>query len=246
MTRHGKIARLPHALREELNTRLHDGEPGSALLPWLNGLPAVQAVLAAHFGGRPVSESNVSEWRLGGYADWLRLQEARAWLGSFREEAAALADGEAAPPLATALAAPLTIALGRCLQQVTSAPGDSAQLAALLELSRELTRLRRCTLAEQRGLVDHERWAAEKHKFLQIEEDKIARNKRLIAQALAVRAAQAAADPANPPPPLDIPPHLARYLPPGFMPASSATASATAQTPPPAPAPAPPAASASA
>lgn len=37
--RTGKIARLPVAIREEVNRRLLDGEPASKILPWLNGLP---------------------------------------------------------------------------------------------------------------------------------------------------------------------------------------------------------------
>ena len=50
-TRRGKIARLPLAVREELNSRLRNGEPGKDLVLWLNSLPAVQEVLAAQFQG---------------------------------------------------------------------------------------------------------------------------------------------------------------------------------------------------
>jgi len=42
-TRIGKIGRLPRQVREELNRRLLEGEPGITLVDWLNGLPAVQA-----------------------------------------------------------------------------------------------------------------------------------------------------------------------------------------------------------
>ena len=45
MKRTGKIARLPHQLRNELNQRLHDGESGVDLIKWLNALPEVQAIL---------------------------------------------------------------------------------------------------------------------------------------------------------------------------------------------------------
>ena len=70
-TRRGKIARLPLAVREELNTRLRNGEEGAQLVLWLNGLPAVQEILAAKFKGKAISECNLSNWRAGGYADWL-------------------------------------------------------------------------------------------------------------------------------------------------------------------------------
>ncbi len=39
MKRNGKIARLPRAIRDELNRRMDDGQTGQELLPWLNGLP---------------------------------------------------------------------------------------------------------------------------------------------------------------------------------------------------------------
>ena len=52
LNRNGKIARLPKPLREELNRRLDNGEPARRLLPWLNSLPAVRALLAAEFGGK--------------------------------------------------------------------------------------------------------------------------------------------------------------------------------------------------
>ena len=70
MTRNGKIARLPDALRQELNQRLLDGEQGKHLVEWLNGLPKVQAILQKSFEGRPITEDNLSEWKNGGYLSW--------------------------------------------------------------------------------------------------------------------------------------------------------------------------------
>jgi hypothetical protein len=58
-----KIARLPHSLREQLNRRLHDGEPAAPILEWLNALPEVQAILADSFEGRPINPTNLTEWR---------------------------------------------------------------------------------------------------------------------------------------------------------------------------------------
>ncbi len=42
MTRHGKIARLPLAIRQQLNLRLQNGERAQGL-SWLNQMPEVQA-----------------------------------------------------------------------------------------------------------------------------------------------------------------------------------------------------------
>ncbi len=39
MTRNGKIARLPLAVRQQLNQRLQNGELARDLLSWLNRLP---------------------------------------------------------------------------------------------------------------------------------------------------------------------------------------------------------------
>jgi len=74
-TRRGKIARLPLAIRQELNTRLQNGEEGRTLVLWLNGLPAVNDVLAAQFKNKPIAECNLSEWKTGGYIDWLLLDQ---------------------------------------------------------------------------------------------------------------------------------------------------------------------------
>ena len=70
MTRNGKIARLPNAIRQELNQRLFNGEEGKQLVEWLNGLPGVQAVLQAKFEGKPITETNLSHWKSGGYPAW--------------------------------------------------------------------------------------------------------------------------------------------------------------------------------
>ena len=71
--RNGKIARIPHEIREQLNCRLADGEPGNRLVEWLNSIPAVMRVMAEQFEGRPITEGNLSEWRAGGYEEWLTL-----------------------------------------------------------------------------------------------------------------------------------------------------------------------------
>src|SRR3954447_17065169 len=74
ITRTAKIARLPRAVREELNGRLLEREPGNHLVNWLNEKPEA---LAKHFGRRSISEQNLSVWRQGGFADWRRYQEAK-------------------------------------------------------------------------------------------------------------------------------------------------------------------------
>jgi len=94
-TGRGKIARLPREIREQVNRRLADGEPGRNLAKWLNELPAVQAVLAAQFGGQPITETNLTNWRQGGYAQWQAHQEASATLEHSLAKARELEGGNA-------------------------------------------------------------------------------------------------------------------------------------------------------
>jgi hypothetical protein len=67
----GKIARLPHTIREALNRRLMDGHPAAGILTWLNGFKPVQEILAAQFNGQPINKQNLSNWRHSGYQQWL-------------------------------------------------------------------------------------------------------------------------------------------------------------------------------
>ena len=63
-----KIARLPHALREQLNQRLLDNQSAPQILPWLNETAALKYPHA-------INDGNLSEWRCGGFADWLEKQD---------------------------------------------------------------------------------------------------------------------------------------------------------------------------
>jgi len=86
-TRNGKIANLPNDIREQLNLRLLEGEPGRELTAWLNALPTVQSILDSQFNASPISEVNLTLWRQGGYLQWLTERECF-------DSARALADGD--------------------------------------------------------------------------------------------------------------------------------------------------------
>lgn len=109
MARNGKIAKLPLAVREELNRRLLDGQTASKILPWLNGLAEVKACCEEDFEGILINDGNLSEWRKGGYAEWLRKRDkvertrelakysvelAKASGGNLAEGAAAVLSGQ--------------------------------------------------------------------------------------------------------------------------------------------------------
>ena len=142
LSRNGKIARLPQPLREELNRRLDQGAQGRPLLQWLNSLPEVRAVLAADFEGRPINKQSLSQWRRGGYAEWLRLRETLVLAGQMPAETgeSQLAD---APPLTDQMAAWIA---ARCLLAVRERTGpdgaEAAPLKILHEACRDLMALR--------------------------------------------------------------------------------------------------------
>ena len=58
--RNGKVARLPFALREQINRMIDDGLPYKVIIQKLG--PA----------GQHLNEDNLSNWRLGGYKDYLK------------------------------------------------------------------------------------------------------------------------------------------------------------------------------
>src|SRR5579871_2025008 len=143
MTRKGKIARLPYEVREELNRRLRDGKSGPGLLDWLNEHRECKKVLAEEFESRPITKQNLSEWKKGGYEDWLRKEESRQNVRALAEEAEELerdaGDGKIADRLATVLEAEL-VAATRQLKDVAE---PKERWVRFKDISRELYRLRR-------------------------------------------------------------------------------------------------------
>jgi hypothetical protein len=60
ITRTGKVARLPKATRDRLNTML------------LDGMPYLDIIASLGPEGQALTENNLSNWKSGGYLDWLR------------------------------------------------------------------------------------------------------------------------------------------------------------------------------
>jgi hypothetical protein len=186
MSRTGKIARLPRPLREEVNRRLQNGTPGRAVVAWLNERPNVKEVMAQHFGGNPVNEQNLSEWKQGGYAEWMARQDLVEQVREAAGDAAELA--KVGGPLADHAAQMLAARYGLALAEWDGDPDHpaAAKLRALGTHSRELIALRRgdhsaarlrmeqvrfddqqAAAAEGDRLESNREFAAEFHKFLQ-------------------------------------------------------------------------------
>ena len=139
--RNGKVARLPKVVREELNRRLEDGQQGRELLCWLNGLPATAQLVGSEFGGRPINKHNLSDWRRGGYVDWLRWQEREARIREVAEQGGELrARGEGAE--LSGYFATLTLAeLAVDLDAIHDMKEGAERWQRLKELTREAARL---------------------------------------------------------------------------------------------------------
>ena len=161
-TRNGKIARLPRAVRQELNRRLDDGEQGKKLILWLNALPEVQAIVAAEFGGKSIREQSLSEWRKGGYRDWVAQQEAMEMAARLGEDAAEWA-GEGRTSITDTLAHWLAIRYAvatRCIAET----GGRQGWRLLREMCGDIVELRKGDHSAERMRIERERMALEREK----------------------------------------------------------------------------------
>jgi hypothetical protein len=145
----GKIARLLYEIRQKLNFRLRNGDDTEKILSWLNGLPETKAILNEKFDGKPISVSNLSDWRLGGYTQWLRHQdtiEETRWL---MEEATELgqAGAEVLPERLGILLAARCASLTARLEQGTAM--DHEELRLLYRLCQSVALLRRGNQASE-------------------------------------------------------------------------------------------------
>lgn len=163
--RKGKIARLPSDLRDQLNRRLQDGAPSKPLAAWLNSLPKVRAVLKADFAGQPINEMNLSNWRHGGFRDWLQLQEQRDSVALFLEEAGDLfpAGSDLSADISSFLAAHFAITARALLQ---SAPDPETRWQRLRQLLPAAARLRSDDLSFRYVTLAEERFQIAQNKSL--------------------------------------------------------------------------------
>lgn len=157
MGRIGKIARLPSVIRTMVNQRIEDGEPARPLLEWLNACPSVQHTLKEYFDGKPITEQNLSEWKQRGFAEWQRHQETRELAREFLAEAEELEEEVGDAPLTDRLTETVALTLARLLREVVSdGQKGPEQRAAVIEIAREFSRLRRGDHVMQRLRMEQE------------------------------------------------------------------------------------------
>jgi len=158
---------LPLDVREELNRRLENGESGTDLVTWLNGHPKAKRVMAASFGGREITEQNLSEWRAGGFQDWLAQEEETDRGQDFVAAAEKLAKSVDSPLLADHLSRVLlmryTEALANWEGPVT--PEFRCKLEALRALRKDVVAMRRSEHEDLRMEMTQERFGWERERF---------------------------------------------------------------------------------
>ncbi|HVY68646.1 MAG TPA: hypothetical protein VHH73_01890 [Verrucomicrobiae bacterium] len=159
----GKIGRLPRAIREELNQRLSEGEGGEPLLHWLNALPEVQQIIAAEFGGKPVSAQNLSTWRQGAYADWVAHGEAMELAQRLGEEIKDWQESEASDqtPLSEKLMVWLTARYAVAAQKFASLD-EEKQWERLREFAADMLKVRKAEQNERRLRLVEEKAGVER------------------------------------------------------------------------------------
>jgi hypothetical protein len=162
MSRNGKIARLSYETREGLNRRLQDGEGGAAVLDWLNDLPEVREIVREQFGGVPVSKQNLSEWRAGGYQEWLRREESLGTVRELMERAEGVNTAANEEDLGDWLSVALSVELVKTTEALLAEKMDARERWKLLrEILPHLAMLRREDHRGRRVQMAEERWERE-------------------------------------------------------------------------------------
>ncbi|MGD1085877.1 MAG: hypothetical protein ABSA47_14165 [Verrucomicrobiota bacterium] len=145
----GKISRLPHHIREQVHIRLRDGQRGRQIVSWLNSLAEARQEVALSFGGHPISERNLSEWKQRAHPAWLLQQETLAEAARFMAQSCQLAQagkGAVTDHLATFVAAHYAVAIRR----LRHANNESEHWRFLRQLCQDVSGLRRCDQAAER------------------------------------------------------------------------------------------------
>jgi hypothetical protein len=107
-------------------------------------------MLAQKFGGRPIDDNNLYEWRHGGYEEWLWHEDRRDRLGSAFEHIAKLDAVGDGTQVAERLGAIVAAELAKALNMLEGISDMNDRWFRLREISRELTRFRRENCNNQR------------------------------------------------------------------------------------------------
>jgi hypothetical protein len=159
MARTGKIARLPHDLREEVCRRLLDNQTSAQLLPWLNAQAAAVALWEHEFEGQPANAENLSQWRHGGFREWKERRERvenLKTLSAFAHELT-LSGGHVADGAAAVISGQILEALEQAGNLVATGGSDDAEKdpnAGLVAMARAVSTLQAGALSKRKLDLD--------------------------------------------------------------------------------------------
>jgi hypothetical protein len=162
--RNGKIARLPYFLRDQLNERLECSEESPQLLDWLNALPEVRKIVKKDFDGVPISKQNLSQWRQGGFQEWLLRRDLCENAYELRELAENMADEDPKGVLADHAATVLAARFGSLIAHWNGEVDDAfeAKTRVLNRLCHSVVQLQRGMHRARREALEQERMREEK------------------------------------------------------------------------------------
>ena len=157
---------MPRDTRQILGERIEDGVPNKELVKWLNESTVVKGILELRFGGRAITEQNLSEWKQTGHVEWRRREERRALalqLTEQRDEEALEPDESVAEKeISDRLGRELGMELARLAMALVEQEGDTeTRWKRLCEVNREVSQMRRDDHRAERTRIARERWKHE-------------------------------------------------------------------------------------
>lgn len=157
-----KIGRLPYAVRNELCERMRDGATGAACLAWLNAHPEMAKVMR-QTGCAPVNAQNLSDWRAGGYQDWLNDQKETERLRRYADLSGAIVEATGGDPSAVGS----RMLTAKILEAIRTADGNDAEglARAIASLRRQDIAAKRADLAASKLEQDQQRLDLDQKRF---------------------------------------------------------------------------------
>lgn len=156
-------------VREEVCQRIHDGQTASKIIAWLHTRDDVLKVLDEYFGEEPVSPQNISEWRKGGYRDWLKRRRRVTDLKALSTYAVKIADAAGG----NITGAARSILAGNIMEMLENLDGTDtlALVKAVTALSLGDSAATKAEIAKAKLALDRRR-AGQKDQELELARDK--------------------------------------------------------------------------
>ena len=148
---------MPVSLIKSANNSIDASNLPRSMNPSSTGstkLPEVKQSLDDHFAGRPVSKQNLSEWRSGGFSEWLDRQDAGDFLTNLDDQPNPNPQTSSSPPPAAWLSGSPFSMPWRLLLWSNPPSISPPRWARLREICADIARLRQSELFAERLELD--------------------------------------------------------------------------------------------